>query len=111
MGLCSVFYAPYAAYCHQGVARKCGFSDEQYRDALAGRVPSDLTAAESMAYHLGRTLSTQTSPLEDELWNQITAVMEKSEFVGLLHTIAGYRWVFLLEFSNGEDKRWMKPSD
>jgi hypothetical protein len=106
--LSSVLDVPYVVYCHHGVAGKFGFTDEQYNDGLAGQVPRGLTEEETMAYRLGRILTTQIGPLDNEIWKQVTSVMKKTEFVAILHTIAGYRWVSMLEQANGEDQRWTK---
>lgn len=108
LGLTSILDVPYAIYCHRGVSEKVGLTSEQYEDGLAGRVPKGLDGEESMAYRLGRILTTLNGPLDEETWQEVTSVMEKSEFVGILHTIAGYRWVALLEQVNGEDKRWTR---
>jgi 4-carboxymuconolactone decarboxylase len=106
--LISVLDVPYVFYCHHKVAKNLGFSDEQYSDGFAGKVPQGLSEEEVMAYRLGRTLPLQSGPLDDTMWDQITSVMKKSEFVAILHTIAGYRWVSMLEHANGEDRRWSK---
>lgn len=90
------------------MAAKVGLTAEQYTDGLAGQVPKDLTEEESMAYRLGCILTTLNGPLDDATWQEVTSVMEKSEFVAILHTVAGYRWVSLLEQVNGEDHRWAK---
>jgi hypothetical protein len=95
-------------YCHREVALKLGLTAEQCDDAVAGRVPKDLTEEESMAYRLGRILTTLDGPLDDATWQEVTSTMEKSEFVAILHTVAGFRWVSLLVQVNGEDRRWEK---
>jgi len=110
LGLSSVLDVPYVTFCHEGVAAKVGLSAEQYADGLAGQVPRKLTDEESMAYRLGRILTTLNGPLKEETWQEVIAVMDKSEFVAILHTIAGYRWVSLLEQANGEvsHRTWSK---
>lgn len=59
-----------------------------------------------MAYRLGRILTQLTGPLDDATWQEAISKMEKTEIVGIIHTVAGYRWVALLDFANGEDRRW-----
>lgn len=92
---------PYVVYCHKGVAAKVGLTDEQYQEGMAGKEPLGLTDEEAMAYRLGRILPTLTGPLDEETWQEVSSKMEKSEIVGVIHTIAGYRWVAMLEQVNG----------
>ncbi|KAK4107382.1 hypothetical protein N656DRAFT_741989 [Canariomyces notabilis] len=106
MGLCSILNVPYVVYSHRGVAEHAGLTKEQYDEGLKGKVPQGLTEEEEMAYRLGRILTVQTRPLDDQTWQEITAKVNKTEFVGILHVIAGYRWIALLEHANGEDQRW-----
>ncbi|KAI0809954.1 hypothetical protein GGR55DRAFT_647432 [Xylaria sp. FL0064] len=101
LGLTSALDVPYIVYCHRHVASKIGLDAEQYADGLAGNVPKNLTEEEAMAYRLGRTLTLITGPLDEETWQEATSIMPKSEILGIVHTIAGYRWVGLLEQVNG----------
>ncbi|KAJ5526483.1 hypothetical protein N7494_013133 [Penicillium frequentans] len=107
LGLSSVLDVPYVTYCHHKIGSKCGLSREQFEDALAGKVPADLSEEETMAYHLGQILTDLKAPLEDTTWKEAVAVMGKSELVGIAHTVSGYRWVALLDQINGGDsERW-----
>jgi len=106
LGLSSILDVPYVVYCHRGVAEHVGLTKEQYDEGLGGKVPQGLTEEEEMAYRVGRILTAQTGPLDDQTWQDITSKMDKTEFVGILHVISGYRWVSLLEQANGEDRRW-----
>jgi hypothetical protein len=101
LGLTSVMNVPYIVYCHKGAAAKVGVTDEQYQEGMAGKEPHGLTNEEAMAYRLGRILPGLTGPLDDETWQEASSKMEKSEIVGVLHTVAGYRWVAMLEQVNG----------
>lgn len=103
LGLASVLDTPYIRYCHDGA--KAGFTHEQVEECLAGRVPPGLSEEEQLAYRLGRTLTTLNGPLDDATFQEVSAKMSKTEFVGLVHTISGYRWIALLEQVNG-DPRW-----
>jgi hypothetical protein len=104
LGLASVVDAPYIKYCHRQVALKAGFTIEQYEEGLSGKVPRDLSEKEEMAYRLGRHLTTLTGPLDNEMWKEAMQKMGKIEFLGVVHTIAGYRWVALLEHVGGEEE-------
>lgn len=106
MGLCSILDVPYVVYCHRPLAVKYGLSNEQYEEGLAGNVPSGLTEEERMAYSLGRILTDLKGPLDDATWQDAVSKMGKAEIVGIVHTVAGYRWVSLLDHVNGEDRRW-----
>lgn len=88
-------------YSHKGAAAKVGLTDEQYQDGTAGREPQGLSDEEVVAYRLGRILPGLTGPLDDEIWQEVSSKMEKSEIVGVVHTVAGYRWVAMLEQVNG----------
>lgn len=111
LGLTSVLDVPYIKYCHRQVALKAGLTVEQYDDGLAGKAPRDLSEKEAMAYRLGRHLTTITGPLDDELWKEVTSKMSKLEFLGVVHSVAGYRWVALLEHVGGEDQEWTTGQD
>lgn len=106
LGLASVLDVPYVVYCHRMVTAKLGLTAEQYEDGLAGRVPQDLSEEECMAYRLGRILTMLKGPLDDKTWQEATSKMDKAEIVGIVHTVAGYRWIALLEQVGGEDRRW-----
>ena len=106
LGLCSILDVPYVVYCHRHIALNLGLTGEQYDDGLAGKVPGDLTEKEAMVYRLGRILTALVGPLDEKTWQETTEIMEKTEFLGVVHTVAGYRWVALLEQVGGEDRRW-----
>ncbi|KAI1771754.1 hypothetical protein F4818DRAFT_203130 [Hypoxylon cercidicola] len=105
LGLSSVLDVPYIVYCHRGVAEHVGLTTQQYEDGLAGKVPGGLSEEEAMAYRLGQILTKLTGPLDDATWQEVTSKMDKAEVVGVLHIVAGYRWVALLVSVNGEDRR------
>ncbi|KAJ5715855.1 uncharacterized protein N7483_013036 [Penicillium malachiteum] len=107
LGLSSVLEVPYITYCHRKIGSKCGLSHEQFEDALAGKVPADLSAEEAMAYRLGQILTDLKTPLDDATWKEAVSVMGKSELVGIAHTVAGYRWVALLDQINGDSQKWI----
>ncbi|KAI2464633.1 hypothetical protein F4781DRAFT_412364 [Annulohypoxylon bovei var. microspora] len=106
LGLTSVLDVPYIVYCHRGLAGKVGVTDSQYQEGMAGNVPQGLSDEEAMAYRLGRILPTLTGPLDNATWEEAASKMEKSQIVGVLHTVAGYRWVAMLEQLNGDVRRW-----
>jgi 4-carboxymuconolactone decarboxylase len=106
LGLCSILDAPYIAYCHRSIAGQLGITNDQYEHGIVGQIPGGLNEEEIMAYRLGRILTALTGPLDDSIWRDITSKMDKAQVVGIIHTIAGYRWVALLEQVNGEDRRW-----
>lgn len=110
LGLASVLDVPYIDYCHRPLGLKFGIEPAQWLEGLAGRVPQGLTTEEAMAYRLGRIFTTLTGPLDDATWKEATACMDKAQIVGIIHTVAGYRWVALLDHVNGEDRRWVIPS-
>ncbi|ROT41234.1 hypothetical protein SODALDRAFT_376932 [Sodiomyces alkalinus F11] len=105
IGLASVLRVPYVALCHRAVAPKVGLTPEQFEDGIAGKVPRDLSEEEALAYRLGRILTSLNGPLDEETWREVTEKMSKTEFIGIAHTVAGYRWVSLLEQVNA-DSRW-----
>lgn len=105
LGLSSVLNTPYVAYCHRSVAEKVGLTSEQYEAGLAGTVPLGLSEEEATAYRLGRHLTSLNGPLDDATWNEVTAKMEKTEVVGIVHVIGGYRWVALLDWVNGDHEK------
>ncbi|OTA66657.1 hypothetical protein K449DRAFT_430971 [Hypoxylon sp. EC38] len=106
LGLASVMNVPYIVYCHRGVAGQAGISSQQYDEGLTGQVPKGLSKGEEMAYKLGRTLTTLTSRLDDDTWQEATSTLGKAEVVGITHIVAAYRWVALLAQLNGDDERW-----
>ncbi|KAI2780683.1 hypothetical protein F4815DRAFT_469857 [Daldinia loculata] len=106
IGLASVLDVPYIVYCHRGLAGKVGITDLQYEEGMAGNVPRGLSEEEAMSYRLGRILPTLTGPLDDATFNEATSKMERSQMVGVLHTVAGYRWVAMLEHVNGDMRTW-----
>ncbi|KAK4200733.1 hypothetical protein QBC40DRAFT_199741 [Triangularia verruculosa] len=106
LALFSELRAPYAVYCHRGVAEKVGLTGEQYEEGLKGTVPRGLSREEEMAYRLGKVLTTMTGPLGEEVWQEARGCLGREEVVGIVHLIAGYRWVAMLEQVNGEDERW-----
>lgn len=108
LGLASVLKVPYVRYCHgegEGAAIKAGLSHEQARQGLAGDIPDGLSEEEQLVYRLGRVLTTLNGPLDNATFHEVETKLSKTEFVGLVHTIAGYRWIALLEQVNG-DPRW-----
>lgn len=106
LGLASLLNAPYIAFCHRDVAAKVGLSPDQHRDAMAGKLPEGLNPEEQLAYRLGRILTQLNGPLDDATFAEVRASgMAKEEFVGIVHTIAGYRWIALLDQVNA-DSRW-----
>ncbi|KAI8633364.1 hypothetical protein F5Y19DRAFT_417682 [Xylariaceae sp. FL1651] len=106
LAFASIVNVPYIVYCHRGCGHKVGLSDQQYDDGLAGNVPKDLTEEEVMVYQLGRTLTTLTSRLDDDTWQEATSKLGKAELVGVIHIVAAYKWVALLAQVNGDDERW-----
>lgn len=106
LGLVSIVKAPYAVYCHKHVGHKVKLTDEQMRDAMAGKVPEGLSDEENLSYRLGRELTTLNGPLSEELWQEVTSKLSKEEFVGIAHTVAGYKWVTLLENCNADSRTW-----
>lgn len=106
LGLSSVLDVPYITYCHRDVAARVGITQEQYEAGSKGNVPQDLTDGEVMAYRLGQILTTLTHQLNDETWQEALSKMSKSELVGILHIVAGYRWVAMLEQVNGDSRKW-----
>ncbi|RDA90940.1 hypothetical protein CP533_5355 [Ophiocordyceps camponoti-saundersi (nom. inval.)] len=107
LGLTSVLDVPYIVYCHRGAAAKVGVTDEQYDEARRGQVPSGLSEEEAMAYRLGQILPTLKGHMDDATWQEASCKMDKAELVGVLHTVAGYRWVAMLEQVNGLYSRTM----
>lgn len=105
IGLASVLRVSYVILCHRHVARKVGLTEEQFEDGIAGKVPQDLSDEEALAYRLGRILTTLQGPLDEATWREVTEKMSKTEFMGIVHTVAGYRWVSLLDQVNA-DTRW-----
>ncbi|KAH7304049.1 AhpD-like protein [Stachybotrys elegans] len=106
MALCSVFHLPYIVYCHRIVGQKLGFSDQQIDDAMAGKEPQGLTSEESAAYRLGRVLSTDTGPISDAVFDDISSNMDKSQVVAVTNIVGGYLWIAKLVQVNGHDSRW-----
>jgi 4-carboxymuconolactone decarboxylase len=106
LGLVSIVNAPYAIYCHRHVGHKAGLTEDQIADAMAGKVPEGLNAEEKLSYRLGRELTTLNGPLSEELWQEVMSTMSKEEFVGIAHTVAGYKWVTLLENCNADPRPW-----
>ncbi|KAI1282798.1 hypothetical protein F5Y07DRAFT_197832 [Xylaria sp. FL0933] len=106
MGFASIMSVPYVVYCHRSCANKVGLSDQQYDDGVAGKVPKDLTEEEETVYQLARTLTTLTSRLDDDTWQEATSKLGKAEVVGVVHIVAAYKWVALLALVNGDDDRW-----
>ncbi|KAI2614833.1 AhpD-like protein [Hypoxylon sp. NC1633] len=105
-GLCSVLDVPFVVYSHRAIAKKVGLSHEQFEVALAGKVPSGLSDEEQAAYRLGRTFTALTGRLDDDTWLELRSHLDKTEIVGLMHVIGGYRWVALLEQVNGDFQDW-----
>ncbi|KAK7983233.1 hypothetical protein PG989_010635 [Apiospora arundinis] len=106
LGLASVLDVPYVAYCHRPLCAKLGISDAQYDQGLAGTTPEGLSVDDAMAYRLGRVLTELKAPLGGDMFKEAVEALGKTEVVGIVHTIAGYRWVALLDHVNGEDRRW-----
>ncbi|KAL2758199.1 hypothetical protein ACRALDRAFT_1080135 [Sodiomyces alcalophilus JCM 7366] len=105
LGLASVLRVPYVIMCHRQVAQKVGLTPEQFEDGVAGKVPRDLSDEEALAYRLGRILTSLNGPLDEATWREVAEKMSKTEFIGIVHTVAGYRWVSLLDQVNA-DSRW-----
>lgn len=78
-------------HTHRGVALKAGLTEEPYNDGTAGQIPKGLSKEERMAYRLGRLLTNLNGPLDDETWKDVVSVMDRSDFITVVHTIAGYR--------------------
>lgn len=97
---------PYIRYTHQGLAEKVGVTNKQYQDGLTGKVPDGLSGEDEIAYRLGQIFTTLTGPLDDEIWQEASSKMDKAQIVGVLHTVAGYRWVAMLEQVNGDTRMW-----
>ncbi|KAI2640423.1 AhpD-like protein [Hypomontagnella submonticulosa] len=106
LALCSVYDAPYVAYCHRIAGEMVGLTSGQIDDALNGKEPQGLKDEELAAYRLGRALSETRGPLEDALFNSIASKMEKSQAVGVANIVGGYLWIVTLIQLNGEDRRW-----
>ncbi|KAI0383931.1 hypothetical protein F5Y04DRAFT_250031 [Hypomontagnella monticulosa] len=107
LALCSVYDAPYVAYCHRIAGKMVGLTGEQIEDALDGKEPQGLDDEEVAAYRLGRALSETRGPLHDDVFSSITSKMEKSQAVGVANIIGGYLWIVTLIQLNGEDRRWV----
>ncbi|KAI1778651.1 hypothetical protein F4818DRAFT_438806 [Hypoxylon cercidicola] len=106
IGLCSVVDAPFVVYSHRAIAIKIGISDEQFEDGIAGRIPEKLSDEERAAYRLGCVCAALTGRLDDATWDEFSTKLDKTEIVGLLHVIGGYRWVSLLEQVNGDYRKF-----
>ncbi|CAJ2509992.1 Uu.00g058920.m01.CDS01 [Anthostomella pinea] len=91
LGLCSILDAPYIVYCHRAVGARDGLTENQYDEGLAGRTPQGLSEEEETAYSLGRKLTALTGPLDEVTWQEASSKMAKSEIVGIVNIIAGYR--------------------
>ena len=81
---------------HRVLSAKVGITNEQYEDGLSGRVPRDLSEEEDMVYRLGRKLIRLESSLDNDTWSEAVGKMAKSEIVGVVHVVSGYRWLALL---------------
>lgn len=103
LGLCSVLDVPYMVYAHRPIAARLGVSEESWAEGLAGQTPSGLNEEETMAYRIGRHLTTLNSRLDDETFDAAVSALGKPELVGILHTIAGYKWVALLVNVSGNE--------
>ncbi|RCI07628.1 hypothetical protein L249_1670 [Ophiocordyceps polyrhachis-furcata BCC 54312] len=101
LGLTSVLDVPFVVYSHREVAAKVGLTGQQYEEGRRGKVPSGLSEEEAVAYRLGQILPALKGPLDDATWQEASSKMNKAEIVGVLHTVAGYRWVAMLEQVNG----------
>lgn len=112
-GFISVTKVPYMQHCHMIVGEKkanLNFTPEQLKDALAGRMPQDLSEEEQAAYSLGRLLATLRTPMDDHTWEEYAGKLQRSEIVGITNFVGVYQWLALLTHINGVDHRWDKPN-
>lgn len=103
LGLISVIKVPYVQKLHKDfIAAKYGFTSEQYEQAVAGQTPDGLSDPEKMAYRLGRKLTLITEPLDEATFKEASENMSKTEIVGIVHSVAAYRWISMLHYVNGD---------
>ncbi|KAI1091585.1 hypothetical protein F5B19DRAFT_458229 [Rostrohypoxylon terebratum] len=96
LALSSIVRIPLVVTEHRRLAAKLGITDEQYEDGLCGQVPRNLSEEENIVFRLGRKLVRLECSLDSETWNEANEKMEKSEIVGVVHVVSGYRWLTLL---------------
>lgn len=88
----AVWQAPYELYAHCAVARHVGLSDDAVRTLADGRLPKDLTAAETVVHRVARALSLEHR-LDDALYREAEAllgadgIMETAILTGIYHTV------------------------
>lgn len=93
MALISILDIPYMAYCHYRLSQAVGFTDQQCKDALAGKLPQGLSDAEISVYGLGKVFTTLAKPLNDATWQEFASKIDKPEIIGITHIIGGYKSV------------------
>ena len=101
LGLSSVVKIPLIIREHRSLCAQLGITTEQFEEGLAGKVPKGLSEEEDVAYRLGRILVMLECPLDNPTWKEATEKMTKSELVGVVHVVGGYRWITLLAQVNG----------
>ncbi|KAK7224171.1 hypothetical protein V2G26_012174 [Clonostachys chloroleuca] len=106
LAMCSIIDAPFIVYSHRPIAKKVGLTEEQFEDAIRGKMPNGLSESERAAYRLGIVLTNQTGRMDDETWAEFSSKLDRLEIVGLIHFVGAYRWVSLLEQVNGDFRDW-----
>ena len=96
LAVASTFDAPYVAYCHRGLGKRVGLSDDQIEDAVHGRTPKQLPEPETVAYETAKTLATARTPLDGPQFQRAEVILGRQQLAGLMHTVAGYLYVCTL---------------
>ena len=86
----SIHIDPYLADSHLPISSALGFSRSQFDDAIAGRIPQDISAEESAVYKLARRLAQGKSQLTDEEWAEVTNALGKSDVLAIAHVVGGF---------------------
>lgn len=101
----SVSQVPYMRYCHS-VVGPASLTQDQCKDALAGKMPQGLSEEEKAAYGLGKMLASLTTPLSSYYWEEFSSKLPKSEIVGIANFVGIFQWLALMTRLNGDDDRW-----
>ncbi|KAF3314354.1 hypothetical protein TWF173_004957 [Orbilia oligospora] len=95
------FGAPYELYSHSRVAKQAGLSDNQVRDILEGRLPSEGTEQEILSWEMARELigaggAFKKGQLSESLWNRGEKAFGKEGLGALIHYIGFYAYTCII---------------
>ena len=91
----AVWQASYELYCHSGVARSVGLSDDEISTLVSGGLPNSLRDDEAIAHRAAQALTVDRA-IDDALYAEANGALGAEGIFDLVNLIGAYHTVCAL---------------